>query len=123
MQLILIVAILVTAAVPMCAQAQPPSTAKATKADAQKVVKMIRGDKDKTQTYCDILNLGEIEHAEQNKDVKKIDELNQKRDELTIKLGREFIVLIDELQDIDPESVDGQEIGSMLEAVDQLCAG
>ena len=76
MQLILIVAILVTAAVPMCAQAQPPSTAKATKADAQKVVKMIRGDKDKTQTYCDILNLGEIEHAEQNKDVKKIDELN-----------------------------------------------
>jgi hypothetical protein len=122
MQLILIVAILVTAAVPMCAQAQPPSIAKATKADAQKV-KMIRGDKDKTQTYCDILNLGEIEHAEQNKDVKKIDELNQKRDELTIKLGREFIVLIDELQDIDPESEDGQEIGSMLEAVDQLCAG
>jgi hypothetical protein len=49
-----VVAILLVAAVPVCAQAQKPSAAKVTKADAQKVVKIISGDKAKTQTYCDM---------------------------------------------------------------------
>ena len=49
MNLKLIVAILVIAAVPVFAQAQPPSTAKVTKADAQKVIKIISGDKAKAQ--------------------------------------------------------------------------
>ena len=40
MNLKLIVAILVIAAVPVCAQAQAPSAAKVTKADAQKVVNL-----------------------------------------------------------------------------------
>jgi hypothetical protein len=44
----LIVAILVIAGLPVCAEAQQPSTAKA-KADAQKVVKMIIGDKARSQ--------------------------------------------------------------------------
>jgi hypothetical protein len=39
--------------VPVCAQAQQPSGAKL-KADAQNVVKIISGDKAKTQTYCQI---------------------------------------------------------------------
>ena len=56
MNLKLIVAILVIAAVPVFAQAQPPSTAKVTKVDAQKVIKIISGDKAKTQTYCGILS-------------------------------------------------------------------
>jgi hypothetical protein len=55
----LIVAILVIAAVPVFAQAQPPSTAKVIKADAQKVIKIIRGDKAKAQTYCQIGKLSE----------------------------------------------------------------
>ena len=123
MNLKLIVAILVIAAVPVFAQAQPPSTAKVTKADAQKVIKIISGDKAKTQTYCDILNLGvQIEEADQNKDAKKTDELNQKGDELAKKLGAEYIALMRGLQDIDPESEDGHEIGSVLEALDKLCA-
>jgi hypothetical protein len=45
------VAILVIAAVPAFAQAQKPWV---TKDDAQKVVTIIRGDKAKTQTYCEI---------------------------------------------------------------------
>ena len=123
MNLKLIVAILVITAVPVCAQAQPPSTAKVTKADAQKVLKIISGDKAKTQTYCDILNLGvQIEEADQNKDAKKTDELNQKGDELAKKLGAEYVALMRGLQDIDPESEDGHEIGSVLEALDKLCA-
>ena len=52
MNLRLIVAILVIGAVPVYAQAQPPSAAKVTKADAQNVLNIISGDKVKTQTYC-----------------------------------------------------------------------
>ena len=122
MKLKLIVAILVIAAVPVCAQAQTPSAAKVTKADAQKVLKIISDDKAKTQTYCDILTLGvEIEEADQNKDAKKTDELNQKMDELTKKLGPEYVALMDGLQDINPNSQVGQEIGSTLSALDKLC--
>ena len=123
MNLKLIVAILVIAAVPMSAQAQKPSAANVTKADAQKVVKMISGDKAKTQTYCDMAKLGEqIEQANEKKDTKKADELSQKMDELGTKLGPEYVALMDGLQEIDPESQDGQEIGSTLEALDKLCA-
>ena len=123
MNLKMIAAILVIAAVPVCAQAQKPSAAKVTNADAQKVLKIISGDKAKTQTYCDILNLGvQIEEADQSKDAKKADELIQKIDELTKKLGPEYLALVDGLQDVDMESEDGQQIGSVLEALDRLCA-
>ena len=92
----------------VCAQAQPPSGAKVTKADAQKVLKIISDDKAKTQTYCDIMKLGdEIEKA----DEKKADELFQKMDELAKKLGPEYVALMDGLQDINPNSQVGQEIG------------
>ena len=123
MNLKLIVAILAIAAVPVCAQAQKPSAANVTKADAQKVVKMISGDKAKTQTYCDMAKLGEqIEQANEKKDTKKADELSQKMDELGTKLGPEYVALMDGLKEIDAESQDGQEIGSTLEALDKLCA-
>jgi hypothetical protein len=84
MNLKLIVAILVITAVPVRAQTQPPSAAKmVTRADVQKVARIIRGDKVKTQTYCDIGKLGgQIEEANQKKDSKTADELSQKMKEL-----------------------------------------
>ncbi len=104
----LIVAVLAIAAVPVCAQAQAPKPPKPSKpakaapaspvtkaAAAQKLVKTISGDKAKTQTYCDIGKLGDqIEEAEQKKDMKKIDELNQKMEELATKLGPEYVALM-----------------------------
>ena len=76
MNLKLIVAILVIGAVPVCAQAQNPSAAKSTRADAQKVVKMIGSDKAKIQTYCDIGKLGDqIEKANEKRDFKTAEEL------------------------------------------------
>ena len=122
MNLKLIVAILVITAVPVCAQAQKPSAV--TKADAQNVIKIIRGDKAKTQIYCDIGKLGEeIAQAEQKKDTKKADELYRQMDELGTKLGPEYVALMDGLEELDPNSLDGQEIGSMLEGLDKLCGG
>ena len=123
MNMKLIVAILVIAAVSVFAQAQPPSTAKVTKADAQKVIKIISGDKAKAQTYCQIGKLGEqIEEANDKKDSKTADELSQKMKELENNLGPEYVALMDGLPDIDPESEDGADIAAALAALDKLCA-
>jgi hypothetical protein len=119
MNLKLIVAILVIGVVPVCTQAQPPSAAKVTKADAQKVFKIISDDKAKTRIYCDIAKLDtQIEEA----DEKKALELLQKINELATTLGPEYVALMDGLQDVNPNSQVGQEIGSVLAAVDKLCA-
>jgi flagellar motility protein MotE (MotC chaperone) len=126
-----IVAVLAVAAVPLCAHAQnqkstPPnqksSPAKVTKASAQKVIKGISSDKGKTQVFCDLGKLaGQIDEAEQKKDMKKIDELNQKMGELATKLGPEYASLMDGMQDMDPNSKDAQEIGSMLDTLENSC--
>lgn len=135
----LIVAALAIAAVPALAQAQapnPPKSSKPTKpakaapaapaskaAAAQALVKTISTDKAKTQTYCDIGKLGDqIEEAEQKKDLKRIDDLNRKMDELATKLGPEYVALMGDLQDIDPSSKEAQDISSTLEGLDKLCA-
>jgi hypothetical protein len=122
MNLKVIVAILVIAALPVCAQAQKPSAAKVTKADAQKVVKMISSDKAKTQTYCDLVKLGDQFQEIDPKDTKKADELNQRMAELAAKLGAEYIALVGGLQDLDPYSKESKEIDLTLDALDKLCA-
>ena len=91
-----IVAILVIAAVPVCAQAQKP--AKVTKEDAQKVFKIISGDKAKLQAYCDLGKLGDqMAEANEEKDSKKFEELSQKAAELPKELGPEFTTLMNGL--------------------------
>jgi hypothetical protein len=115
------IAILLIAAVPVCAQAQKPWV---TKDDAQKVVTIISGDKAKIQTYCEIQELGEqMERAYEKRNLKLVDELLQKMDALEETLGPEYIALMDGLADIDPEKDKlGVEIMSMFEALDGLCA-
>ena len=116
------VAILVIAAVPVCAKAQAPSAATVTKADAQNVLNIISGDKAKTQTYCDMTKLGEqIEQANEKNDNKMVDELSEKLIALGEKLGPEYVALMDGLEDIDPDSEDSQEIESVLLGLDRLC--
>src|SRR5664279_5163527 len=71
MKLKLMVAVAVMAALPLCAQAQQGGAKKATNADAQRVVKIISGDKAKTQAYCDMAKIGDqIAQAEEKKDKK-----------------------------------------------------
>ena len=125
MNLRLIVTILVIAAAPVCAQAQKPTPAKVTKADAQKVLKIISSDKAKTRIYCQMAKLGDqMEQANETGDAKKFDALFQKMYQLGKQLGPEYVaVLVDGLQDIDPQSEVGQEISSTLDALDNLCGG
>ena len=117
----LIVSILLISAVPEYAQAQQPDIAKL-KADAQKVVSIIKGDKAKTQTYCQILNLGdELDEVDEQRDRKQAEDLSQKVGELEKTLGPEYLALADKLKDMDSTSREGKEIGSIFESLDQSC--
>jgi hypothetical protein len=121
MNLKAIVAVLMIAAVPAFAQAQKP---RVTKDDAQKVVSIITGDKAKTETYCEIQNLGEqMERAYEKRNLKLVDELLQKIDALEETLGPEYLALIEGLDLIDPEKDKlGAEFMSIFGALDKLCA-
>jgi hypothetical protein len=121
MNRLLIIWFLVISTVPLYAQAQQPNTAKL-KADAEKVVTDIRGDKAKTQAYCQINNLGgQMVEAAQDKDSKKAEALFQRVDDLGTQLGPQYRALFDALYDADPNSKDVQDILSMFESLDESC--
>jgi hypothetical protein len=119
MSRLLIIGVLLSSA--LYAQAQQPNTAKL-KADAQKVVSIIRGDKAKTQAYCQINSLGgEVDMAAQAKDEQKADVLTKKINELEKQLGPEYLALFDALNNADQDSKDFQDILSMFDSLDQSC--
>jgi hypothetical protein len=117
----LIVGILIISVTPLYAQGAQPDTAKL-KADAQKVVGIVGADKDKTQTYCQIVDLGEqMGQAVQEKDKKKFEELAQKLPELEKNLGPEYLGLLESLRNVNLTSKDGQEIVSMFDTLGDSC--
>ena len=121
MSRLLIIGVLLSSGLTLHAQAQQPNTAKL-KADAQKVVSLIRGDKAKTQAYCQINSLGgEADMAAQAKDQQKADALTKKINELEKQLGPEYLALFDALNDADQNSKDFQDIISMFDSLDQSC--
>jgi|SRR6516225_2216430 hypothetical protein len=118
---LLIVGFLIISTAPLFAQAQQPDAAKL-KADAQKVVSIISGDKAKAQVYCQITNVGEqMNQAAQAKDKKKLDELAQKLPELEKNLGPEYLGLLESLGKVNLTPKDGQEIVSMFDRLDDSC--
>src|ERR1700720_3701171 len=121
MNRLLIVGVLLLSTVPLWAQAQRPNMAKL-KADAQKAVSDIRGDKAKTQAYCQINSLGaQMVEAAQEKDSKKAEALFQRVDDLEKQLGPQYHALFDALYDADPNSKDVEDILSMFNKLDESC--
>jgi flagellar motility protein MotE (MotC chaperone) len=118
-----VVAILLIVAVPVCAQAQTPSVPRVSKDDAQKVVTIIKGDKAKSRTYCNIKKLGkQMERAYEERNIKLVDELSQKIESLEKTLGPEYVALVDRLGAIDPENDKlADEITSLFESLDKRC--
>jgi hypothetical protein len=118
-----VVAILLITAVPAYAQAQSRSTPKVTKGDAHKVATIIRRDKAKTQTYCEINKVSDqMNQAYGKNDKKTVDELSQKIDRLEKILGPEYVALMDGLQKLGPEnSKRVAEIMLQFAALDRLC--
>ena len=92
------------------------------KADAQKVVSIIKGDRAKTQVYCKINDLGEqIGEADQKKDYNKAKALSREVTELEKKLGPEYFALMNDLNNVDLNSPDDREIDSILASLDDSC--
>ena len=118
------VAILLIAAAPAYAQAQSRSPPKVTKGDAQKVVTIIRSDKAKIQTNCEINKISDqMNQAYKKNDQKRVDELSQKIERLEKILGPEYIALMDGLQKLGPENSERvAEILLQFAALDRLCA-
>jgi hypothetical protein len=118
---LLIVAILLISTAPLYAQRQQQNVAKL-KADGQKVVSIISGDKAKTQTFCQMEILGnQIDEAIQKQDTKKAVALAQKLTELEKNLGSEYLALVESLRSMDLTSKDGQEIMSTFDKLDESC--
>jgi wobble nucleotide-excising tRNase len=117
------VAILLIAAVPAYAQAQTRNAPKVTKGDAQKVLKIIRSDKAKIQTYCEINKVSDqMNEAYGKNDKKTVDELSQKIERLEKILGPEYVALMDGLQKLGPEnSKRAAQILLQFAALDRLC--
>ena len=121
MKTTLIVAISLICAAPLYAQDQQPNTVKM-KADAQRVVGIIKGDKAKTQVYCEINDLGEqIGEADQRMDDGKAEALSRKVTELKKKLGPEYVALANDLNNVDPNSREGRDIEAILAPLDDSC--
>ncbi len=118
---LLVIAVLLMSSAPLFAQAQQPDMAKL-KADAQKVVSIISGDKAKLQIYCQINDLDDqIGEADQQKDRKKAEALAEKVNELEKQLGPEYLALVEATMDVDPNSKEGEGIESLFEKLDDSC--
>jgi|SRR5271169_541379 len=118
MKLKLIMAVLLIAAAPRWAQAQSAVSNE----DAQEVIGIISGDKEKTQAYCDSVKLDD-QIEKDNQQGKNTEELNRQMNELTEKLGPEYAALIAAYQDMDLSSREGLETGAIVQqTVDKLTA-
>jgi hypothetical protein len=116
----LIVAISLSTVWPLYAQQQPDAAS--LKEDAQKVVSIIRGDKAKSQVYCQINSLGgEIDLAAQARDEQKADTLTKRINDLEKQLGPEYPALFDALENADPNTKEFQDIMSLFENLDKSC--
>src|SRR5271156_605995 len=127
MNLKLVMAISLIAAIPVAAYAQqkgapPPKVPKPTIAETQKIVQMISGDKAKVQAYCDIGKLqDQMEQASKKKDNKTLEALGAKIDALAQQIGPDYVKVMDGLDQVDPNSVEGKQYGAVFDPLDKQC--
>jgi hypothetical protein len=117
---LLVVAILLISTAPLYAQRQQQNVAKF-KTDVRNAVGIIGGDKAKTQTYCQIVDLGrQMNQAVGEKDQKKARALAQEIVQLRKQL-LEFVVLENVVNHVDLNSPDGREIALIIQSLNQSC--
>jgi hypothetical protein len=127
MNLKLVVALSLIAASPAYAQTQKPSAPPAnvpapTKADVDKVVAAITADKNKLQAFCDLGKLDQqMAQAEQKKDTKALQTIGAKENDLSQKLGPDYLKLMAGLGQLDPDSPSFKTITGPLDALDGKC--
>jgi hypothetical protein len=126
MNLKLVLAVSLFAAVPMIAYAQNNDSAekapKPTMADAQKLAQMISSDKAKLKAYCDMGKLQEqMEQSDQKKDDKALEALSAKLDSLTQQIGPEYVKVMEGLEEIDPDSAEGKRFDAVFDSLTKQC--
>jgi hypothetical protein len=122
----LVMAVSLFAAVSTIAYAQKDSPAgessKPTIADAQKLVQTISSNPAKLKVYCDMGKLQEqMEQANQKKDNKAIEALSAKADSLVQQIGPEYVKMMEELDEVDPDSDEGKQFAAVLGSLDKQC--
>jgi hypothetical protein len=131
MNLKLIIAVSVLAAMPTLALAQaggaaPPkgqaAPPKPTKAAAEKVVQIISADKARIATYCSIGSLYEqMDQAREKKNQKQMQDLSKQIQALSAKLGPEYSTLMAGYVSADPQSKEAKEVDAVFETLDKQC--
>ena len=126
MNLKLVMAVSLFAAVPMMAYAQKDgSDAEAprpTVADAQKLAQTIGSDPAKLKVYCDMGKLQEqVEQAQQKKDSKALEALNAKAESLVQQMGPEYVKMMEGLDEVDPNSDEGNRFAAVFDPLDKRC--
>ena len=126
MNLKLVMAVSLFAAVPMMAYAQkdgPDAEApRSTVTDAQKLVQTIGSDPAKLKVYCDMGKLQEqVEQAQQKKDNKALEAINAKAESLVQQMGPEYVKMMEGLDEVDPNSDEGKRFAAVFDALDKQC--
>ena len=126
MSLKLLMAVTIFAAAPIVAFAQKDDPAnqalKPTLADAQKVVQTISNDKTKLQAYCELGKLkDQMEKAEEGNDTKAVDALVAKADALAQQIGPEYLMIVEGLEEVDPNSAEGQKFAAVFDTLHEKC--
>jgi hypothetical protein len=124
MNLKLGVTILVLTAMPAFGQAQTgdPKAQKPTKADVQKIVQTISGDKTKMQAYCDLAKLNQqMAQADERKDTKSLEAIGPQADNLMQRLGPDYVKLLDGFEQVDENSSEGKEFAAAFDSLDEQC--
>jgi hypothetical protein len=124
LKLFVAVTIFVTASNAAFAQNDDPANQapKPTLADAQKVVQTISSDKTKLQAYCQLGKLqDQMEKAEEGNDTKAVDALVAKADALGQQIGPEYLRIVEGLEEVDPNSAEGQKFAGVFNALHEKC--
>jgi peptidoglycan hydrolase CwlO-like protein len=126
MNLKLVLVVTLIAATPLVAFAQKDDPVdhvpKPSIQDAQKVVQTISNDKIKLQAYCEIGKLQEeIEKAEEKNDTRTIEALGAKIDNLEQQVGPEYVRIMDGLEQVDPNSSEGQKFAAVFNPLHEKC--
>ena len=124
LKLFVAVTIFVTASNAAFAQNDDPANQapKPTLADAQKVVQTISSDKTKLQAYCELGKLqDQMEKAEEGNDTKAVDALVAKADALGQQIGPEYLRIVEGLEEVDPNSAEGQKFAGVFNALHEKC--
>ncbi len=104
------------------AQTPPAPASKPTIADVNRVLQGVAADNTKLQTYCDLAKLNQqMAQTDPEKDPKILEDLGAQADRMEESLGPEYAELMIGLEQVDPNSTEGNAIAAAFANIDRMC--